>query len=129
MSTTSASADELVLPIPITLNTEGVYRVSGTRVTLDTIVSAFRTGATAEEIAQRYPVIPLEDVYAVIAWYLQHQQTADEYLANRRTFAEEVRAENERRFNSTGVRARLLAQKRDSLEAPEGGNTIDGAAQ
>lgn len=34
---------------------DGVVRVAGTRVTLDTVVAAFEEGATAEEIAQQYP--------------------------------------------------------------------------
>ena len=46
-------------PIPIVLGEDGVMRVRGTRVTLDTVLSAFSEGATAEEIAQRYPSISL----------------------------------------------------------------------
>ena len=48
-------------PIPIVLGEDGVMRVRGTRVTLDTVLSAFSDGATAEEIAQRYPSISLAD--------------------------------------------------------------------
>ena len=47
----------------------------GTRVTLDTIVTAFRAGATAEEIAQKFSTVPLADIYQIIARYLNH--TAD----------------------------------------------------
>ena len=43
------------MPVPIERNTDGVLRVGGTRVTLDTLVTAFLAGATAEEIALRYP--------------------------------------------------------------------------
>ncbi|HYV38047.1 MAG TPA: DUF433 domain-containing protein, partial [Gemmataceae bacterium] len=56
--------------IPLLLDSDGVLRVSETRVTLDTIVGAFTEGATAEEIAQQYPSVPLADVYAVIGYYL-----------------------------------------------------------
>jgi uncharacterized protein (DUF433 family) len=40
--------------VPIQTDADGVVRVAGTRVTLDTIVGAFDAGATAEEIAQQY---------------------------------------------------------------------------
>ena len=42
-------------PIPLEMHPDGVVRVGGTRVTLDSVVAAFSQGATAEEIVQRYP--------------------------------------------------------------------------
>ena len=39
--------------VPIRTDADGVVRIAGTRVTLDTIVAAFDAGATAEEIAQQ----------------------------------------------------------------------------
>jgi Protein of unknown function (DUF433) len=38
---------------PLTTGSDGVVRVTGTRVPLETIVTAFDGGATAEEIAQQ----------------------------------------------------------------------------
>ena len=52
--------------VPVRTDDSGVVRVAGTRVTLDTIVGAFESGATAEEIAQRSSSVPLVDVYSVI---------------------------------------------------------------
>lgn len=45
---------ETIERVPIHTDADGVVRVAGTRVTLDTIVGAFDTGATAEDIAQQY---------------------------------------------------------------------------
>ena len=59
--------------IPLKTDKDGVIRVSKTRVTLDTIVTAFLEGLTAEEISVQYPVVPLADVYSVIGYYL-HQK-------------------------------------------------------
>ncbi|MEW5830264.1 MAG: DUF433 domain-containing protein, partial [Chloroflexota bacterium] len=42
-------------PLPLAVDIDGVVRISGTRVTLDTVIYAFLDGATAEEIAQQYP--------------------------------------------------------------------------
>jgi len=85
--------------------------VRGTRVPLDTIVFEFQQGATAEEIVEQYSSLDLADVYAVISYYLRHQSDIETYLQQRQQIAEDVRAENERRFPSKGLRDRLLAQR------------------
>lgn len=97
--------------VPIQIDADGVQRVGNTRVTLDTIVAAFKEGATAEEIAQQYSSVSLADVYAVIAYYLRRQAEVESYLDKRRQEAEQIRQENERRFDSVGIRERLLARK------------------
>src|SRR5262245_17489609 len=98
-------------PVPLKVTVDGVLRVGGTRVTLDTVVEAFRDGATAEEIVQQYPSLQLEDVYSVIGYYLRHRREVDAYLHDRQQKAENVRRENESRFDPVGVRARLLARR------------------
>jgi len=45
-----------------TVNADGVVRVGGTRVTLDTVVRAFLRGTAAEGIAQQYRSLSLADV-------------------------------------------------------------------
>lgn len=97
--------------VPLVTDPHGVIRVRGTRVTVDSIVSAFRAGATAEEIAQQFPSVALADVYQVIAHYLNHMSELDAYLAGRQADAEFLKRDVENRFNPTGVRARLLARR------------------
>jgi uncharacterized protein (DUF433 family) len=97
-------------PVPLETDAEGVVRVGGTRVTLDTIVEAFLHGETAEEIAQQYPSLRLADVYAVIAFYLRRRAEVESYLHERQRHAKAVRAQNEGRFDPSGVRDRLLAR-------------------
>ena len=70
-------------PIPLEVDANGVVRVGGTRITLDTIVAAFSQGATAEEITHQYPSLHLADVYAVIAYYLRRRETVESYLQHR----------------------------------------------
>jgi uncharacterized protein (DUF433 family) len=97
--------------VPFETHADGVIRVSRTRVTLDTLVAAFKDGATAEEIVQQYPSIPLADVYSVIGYYLRHQDATERYLAQRQNIATLVRNEVESRNNPIGIRARLLARR------------------
>jgi uncharacterized protein (DUF433 family) len=59
---------------------EGVYRVAGTRVSLDSIVYAFLDGHTAESIQQSFPVLTLEQVYGAITYYLAHREAIEAYL-------------------------------------------------
>lgn len=98
-------------PVPLKTDTDGVVRVGNTRVTLDTVIAAFKEGATAEEIVSQYPTLQLADVYAVIGYYLQRQPEVEAYLSQRHHQAEEVRQQNEARFNQQGIRKRLLARR------------------
>jgi uncharacterized protein (DUF433 family) len=99
-----------VEPIPLLTDADGVIRVAGTRVTLDTLVDTFLTGASPEEIAQDFPVLRLDDVYAVVTYYLRHRTEVDAYLRERRARAGVLRAEIEAHSPQTGLRARLLAR-------------------
>ena len=80
-------------------------------MTLDSVVGAFRDGSTAEEIVEQYPAISLGQVYAVIAYYLAHTAEVDDYLRTRDDRSAEVRQANERLFDPTGIRARLMARQ------------------
>jgi len=97
--------------LPAAVGEDGVIRVSGTRVPLETVVTAFLEGSTAEEIAQQYSSIPLADVYQLIAYYWKHQQQLRLYLDQRRGHAEDVRQQNESRWNPAGIRERLVSRR------------------
>ena len=99
-------------PLPLVADSDGVIRIAKTRVTLDTVVGAYQDGLSAEEIAEQYPSLRLGEVYAVVGYYLCHQTDVESYLAARQHAADEVRQENERRFDPIGVRARLLARQK-----------------
>ncbi len=98
--------------IPLKMNKDGVILVSKTRVTLDTIVTAFSEGASAEEISYQYPSVPLGDIYSVIGYYLRKKKQVDIYLKRREKLAQEVRKQNEERSNASGIRERLLARRK-----------------
>jgi uncharacterized protein (DUF433 family) len=93
------------------MNEARVLRITGTRVSLDSVIYAFKEGATPEEIVQQYPTLDLKDVYAVISYYLQNQTEIEEYLAQRQVEHLKLKKEIESRFNPHGIRERLLARK------------------
>lgn len=98
-------------PTPLETDADGVVRVGGTRVSLDSVIYAFNEGSTPEEIVQQYTTLDLADVYAVISYYLQHRGEVNEYLAARRAQRDEIRREVESRFDPHGIRDRLLARR------------------
>jgi uncharacterized protein (DUF433 family) len=96
--------------VPLTRTPEGVIRVGGTRVPLDTVVYAFRNGASAEAIVDRFPSLKLADVYGAITYYLRHTTEVDAYIAAREREADDLRREVEARFPQDGLRAKLLSR-------------------
>src|SRR5262249_18261603 len=99
-------------PVPLTKDADGVMRVGSSRVTLDTVVAAFREGMTPEGIVEQYPSLRLAEVYSVIGYALGHPAEVETYLRDRQRLSEVVRRENEARFDPAGVRDRLLARRR-----------------
>jgi uncharacterized protein (DUF433 family) len=59
---------------------EGGYYVAGTRVSLDSLVYAFRDGESPETIQQNFPSLTLEQVYGAIAFYLGRQAHIDDHI-------------------------------------------------
>lgn len=59
---------------------DGAYRIAGARVSLDSVVYAFRRGAAPESIQRSFPTLTLEQIYGAITFYLAHQSEIDEYL-------------------------------------------------
>ncbi len=59
---------------------DGAYRVAGTRVSLDSVVYAFRRGASPESIQRSFPLLNLEQIYGAITYYLANQEEVNEHL-------------------------------------------------
>lgn len=59
---------------------DGNYYVAGTRISLDSIVHAFRRGESPETIYQNFELLRLEEVYGAIVYYLANQADVDAYL-------------------------------------------------
>lgn len=85
----------------------GNIRVGGTRITLQTVIYAFRDGATAEEIAQNFASLQLADVYELLGFYLNNQDPVDAYLREQESAAAELREEIEARPEVAAFRERL----------------------
>ena len=100
---------------PLRLDEHGVILVTGTRVTLDTLVAAFQRGETPEEIARNYDAVSLGQVYQAIGYYLAHQAEVEDYLNRRQEFRASVRREVEAQHKPIGIRDRLLARRKQGV--------------
>ncbi len=104
-------------PVPLRTDERGALRVGESRVTLDTLVDEYENGADPEGIVHAFPSLRLADVYAVIAYYLRHQDAVNDYLRARRAEAAVLRQEIEgRQPDNAELRAKLLARRRNSQE-------------
>ena len=97
---------------PLSQDADGVIRVGGTRVTLESVIALFEQGASAEEIALRFDVLSLHDIYATLGYYLGHRQEAQAYLDRARRSSQQARRESERRSASVQIRERLAGHRK-----------------
>jgi len=93
---------------------DGTIRVRGSRVTLDTLITAFKRGDTAEQIHEGFPSLKLAQVYSTISWYLNDPAVADEYLKVREVEGNVLRREIEDQPDY-GVFQATMRQRRERL--------------
>jgi uncharacterized protein (DUF433 family) len=93
---------------------EGAYRIGDSRVSLDSVVYAWRDGLSPEVIRESFPVLSLEEVYGAITFYLANQEEIDKYLSLGETEFETARQQSieQLRQNKPQLHERLIAQKR-----------------
>lgn len=99
------------LETPLREGEGGAVLVGETRVSLDSVITAFHLGSVPEQIVYKFPTLLLADVYAVIAYYLRHRENVDAYMAERRREAEALWAEIEEQQPAAELRERLLARR------------------
>jgi uncharacterized protein (DUF433 family) len=73
----------------------GGWRIAGSRVSLDSIVHAYRSGRGAEAIQDSFPSLTLEQIHGAIAFYLHNRGEIDRYLAAQEGKWEQVRDQSE----------------------------------
>jgi uncharacterized protein (DUF433 family) len=86
----------------------GVLRVGQTRVSLDSVVYAFRQGHAPETIRQQYSALSLEEVYGAIAFYLANKEEVDQYLRQQEQRWDELCRKAEQKPSPVVERLRAL---------------------
>lgn len=105
---------ELIIdPLPMAVDEDSMVRIAGTRITLDTIVGAYKRGDTPDEILDGFPSLSLADIHTVIAYYLRHREMVDAYIAGNHRAAAEALREYEARFGPMPTLNDLELQSRE----------------
>ena len=68
------------MTVPLRTDEYGKIRVGNTRVLLEIVIRAYLSGETPESIVDSYSTLQTADVYAVIAYYLNHRAEIDTYV-------------------------------------------------
>ncbi len=100
------------IDVPLRTNDDGVMLIGESRVRLDSVIFAFQQGDSPEQIVDSFDSLRLADVYATIAYYLNHRETVEAYLQQQLADADALQKEIETYHPEIfTLRNRLLKKK------------------
>jgi uncharacterized protein (DUF433 family) len=67
----------------------GAVRIKGHRIGIEHVIERYHDGYSPEQIAQEFPGLSLEKIYATITYYLHNKAEVDTYLAELAAWAEQ----------------------------------------
>ncbi len=92
-------------------------RIKGHRIGIESVVYEYvHRAQTPEEIAERFPTLTLDQIYATILYYLRNKPKIDAYLAAWLEHGERMRAEQARNPTPAMLRLRQLRAERIAAE-------------
>lgn len=104
---------ETTQELPLTVTADGTIKISGSRVSLDSVIFNYRQGATVEKVAMRFQGRRLADIHSCIAYFLNHQEEVNKYLADREQSAVDLRE----RITSDPLQQQGLNEMRERIQA------------
>ena len=102
--------------VPLRRDEQGLICVAQSHITLLSLVTRYKAGASPETIHQELPTISVADIYAVIAYYLAHREAVDAHFHQIETSAERQRQARQRKDPMTAAfnaKMRSLLAKAD----------------
>ncbi|HAT12268.1 MAG TPA: hypothetical protein DCS91_00475 [Microcoleaceae bacterium UBA11344] len=92
-------------------------RVKGTRIGIETILYDFiHRARTPEQIAQTYPSLNLEQVYATILYYLHNKEAVSNYIADWLEWSHQQLKAQELNPSPSAIRLRKLRAEREVIQ-------------
>lgn len=92
-------------------------RLKGTRVGIETILYDFiHRKRTPEEIAQSYPSVTLEQVYATILYYLHNKEAVSTYITDWLEHGHRAREEQKRNPPPVSEKLRKMRAEREAMK-------------
>ena len=92
-------------------------RVKGTRIGIETILYDFiHRARTPEQIAQTYPSLNLEQVYATILYYLHNKEAISNYIADWLEWSHQQLKVQQLNPSPSAIRLRKLRAEREAIQ-------------
>jgi uncharacterized protein (DUF433 family) len=92
-------------------------RIKGHRIGIESVLYEYIYRAqTPEEIAERFPSLSLEQVYATILYYLRNRQQVEAYMADWLEWGERMREEQARHPSPAILKLRRIKAERIAAE-------------
>src|SRR3954468_9304041 len=92
MSSETDPKQSLSLPGVLRQDASGQVYLEGHRITLYDVVTYYNEGLSAEMLVGQFPTLPLALVHKVIAFYLEHADAVDCYVAHETQTLDKQRA-------------------------------------
>lgn len=87
------------------------YRIAGTRIGLELIVTAYLDGQSPESIQDNFPTLSLESIHGSIAFYLRNREEIDRYIQEIAVLFDELQKQSEK--ENSPLLNRLRAARRN----------------
>ena len=92
-------------------------RIKGTRIGIETVLDDYiHRGQSPEAIAQNYPSVTLEQVYATILYYLHNKESVSKYLENWIEYCLKSEQENDKNPPVFVIRLRQVKAEREAAK-------------
>lgn len=92
-------------------------RLKGTRIGIETILYDFiHRARSPEQIAQTYPSLNLEQVYATILYYLHNKESVSKYIADWLEWSHQQIKAQELNPSPSAIRMRKLREEREAIK-------------
>ncbi|HEX8398156.1 MAG TPA: DUF433 domain-containing protein [Pyrinomonadaceae bacterium] len=93
-------------------------RLKGTRVGIESVLYDYiYRNKTAEQIAESFPSLKIEQVYATILYYLNNRETIEKYLLDWLSYSREMRENQEQNLPPVVLRLREIKSEKTPLAA------------
>lgn len=111
MDKNDQNVGEKVVNLPEFLRRDlgGLIHLSGHRIGLEDLVHDYNEGYSPESLTCEYPALSLSLIHRVIAFYLDHREEVDRYIARNQLAIERQRASALRGPSVMEMRERLAA--------------------
>lgn len=96
------------------LTSAGGWRVTGSRVSLDSVVHSYWEGLSPEAIVAEFPSLTAEQVYGAIAFYLRNRAEIDRYLEEQEARWQALKEQSESENAALLARLRAVRDSRKS---------------